>query len=55
MPDEPPVTMSMRPVKYSDEAWGVELVVTGLKSEQQASAAMLHMQKLFCGDEIVEQ
>lgn len=49
-------TISMRPVQYTDDgSWGVELTVTGLASEQQADAAMLHMQRLFCGDEIKEQ
>ena len=48
-------TISMKPVQYEDGSWGVELVVTGLSSEQQAEAAMLHMQMLFCADEIKEQ
>jgi hypothetical protein len=48
------VTISMRPVRY-EESWGVELIVSGLSSEQQAEAAMQHMQRLFCAGEIIEQ
>jgi hypothetical protein len=33
---------------------GVTVQVTGLTSEQQAEAAMQHMQKLFCGAQINE-
>lgn len=47
-------TISMRPVRYEDGTYGVELTVTGLASEQQAEAAMQHMQRLFCGHEIGE-
>jgi hypothetical protein len=49
------VTISMRPVRYEDQSWGVELIVSGLSSEQQAEAAMQHMQRLFCAGEIIEQ
>lgn len=48
-------TFTMRPVRYEDESYGVEVIVTGLKSEQQAEAAMQHMQHLFCSEEIKEQ
>lgn len=48
-------TITMRPVLYGDGTWGVELTVTGLTSEQQAEAAMQHMQRLFCAKEINEQ
>ncbi|WP_341744776.1 hypothetical protein [Azonexus hydrophilus] len=44
----------MQPVKYEDGSWGVTVQVTGLASEQQAEAAMQHMQKLFCGAQINE-
>jgi len=49
------VTTSMRPVRYEDGSWGVELFLTGINSEQQAEAVMLHMQRMFCADEISEQ
>jgi len=48
-------TISMRHVDYDDGTHGVELTVMGLTTKQQAEAAMLHMQKLFCGTEISEQ
>lgn len=55
LPAQAPVpTFSMRPVKYEDGSWGVSVQVTGLVSEQQAEAAMQHMQKLFCGAQINE-
>lgn len=49
---EPSPTISMRPVLYEDGSFGVELTMTGLTSQQQAQAAILHMQRLFCGQEI---
>lgn len=48
-------TISMRHVDYGDGTHGVELTVMGLATEQQAEAAILHMQQLFCGGEISEQ
>jgi len=55
IPSQAPVpTFSMQPVKYEDGSWGVSVQVTGLASEQQAEAAMAHMQKLFCGAQINE-
>ncbi len=48
-------TFTMRPVRYEDGSYGVEATITGLKSEQQAEAAMLHMQRLFCAEEMQEQ
>ncbi len=48
-------TISMKLVQCEDGSWGVELVVSGLSSEQQAEAAMIHMQRLFCAGEIKEQ
>lgn len=53
-PQAPIPTFSMQPVKYKDGSWGVSVQVTGLTSEQQAEAAMQHMQKLFCGAPISE-
>ena len=53
--NNPMATISMRPVRYEDGSYGVELTVTGLSSEQQAEAAMQHMQRLFCAAEIKEQ
>lgn len=47
-------TFSMQPVSYEDGSWGVSVQVTGLISEQQAYAAMQHMQQLFCGAEVKE-
>lgn len=48
-------TFSMQPVRYPDGSWGVAVNVTGLVSEQQAEAAMQHMQRLFCSAEIKTQ
>lgn len=48
-------TITMRPVQYPDGSWGVELTVTGLESEHQAEAAMLHMERLFCAAPIQTQ
>ena len=53
-------TISMRKFGFrhpnrDDGSYGVALTVTGLTSEQQAEAAMVHMQRLFCGAEISEQ
>ena len=48
-------TISMRQLHLDDGGYGVALTVTGLASEQQAEAAMLHMQRLLCGAEISEQ
>lgn len=47
-------TFSMHPVQYEDGTWGVSVMITGLKNEQQAEAAMGFMQKAFCGAEIEE-
>ncbi len=55
IPTQAPVpTFSMQPVRYEDGTWGVTVQVTGLTSEQQAEAAMQHMQNLFCGAQINE-
>ena len=48
-------TISMRQLHLDDGSYGVALTVTGLASEQQAEAAMAHMQRIFCGAEISEQ
>ncbi len=53
--DNTMATISLRHVRYEDGSYGVEMTVTGLASEQQAEAAMQHMQRLFCADEIKEQ
>jgi hypothetical protein len=47
-------TFSMQPIEYPDGSWGVTVYVTGLATQQQAEAAMNHMQRLFCGAEIKE-
>lgn len=55
LPTQVPMpAFSMQSVKYEDGSWGVSVQVTGLTSEQQAEAAMQHMQKLFCGASISE-
>lgn len=38
-----------------DGSFVAALIVSGLKSEQQANAVANHMQRLFCGDEIKER
>jgi len=48
-------TFSMQPVEYPNGSWGVTVYVTGMASRAQAEAAMAHMQRLFCGDEIKER
>lgn len=53
--EKPRKTISMRPVRYEDGSFGVDVSVTGLESEKQAELAMQHMQTLFCGQEIQEQ
>lgn len=47
-------TISMRTVLYEDGSYGVEMTLTGLADEQQAQAALLHIQNLFCGTEVPE-
>lgn len=42
----------MRRIKQSEGSYAVELVVSGLPSEQQAEAAMAHLQRVLCADEI---
>ncbi len=42
----------MRWVLLGDATYGVELLVSGLKNQQQAEAAMAHMQHLFCSNKI---
>ena len=48
-------TFTLRTVCYDDASYGVELTITGLASEQQAKAAVVHMERLFCGQEMIEQ
>jgi hypothetical protein len=45
-------TISMRWLKHEDGSYGVELLVSGLTSEAQAEAAMVHLQRTLCGQEI---
>jgi len=47
-------TISMRPVRYADGSYGVDVSVTGLESEKHTELAMQHMQRLFCGEQIAE-
>lgn len=47
-------TITMRWVKLDDNNFGVELLVSGLKDEAQAHAAMAHMERLFCAAPISE-
>ena len=48
-------TITIRSVKYDDGRYAVELTVIGLASEREAEAAMFHIQRMFCGAEIVEK
>lgn len=48
-------TISMQTVQHEDGSWGVNMYVTGLASESHAEAALDHMARLFCGDEIKAQ
>lgn len=45
-------TITMRWLKHGDGSFGVELLVNGLTSEAQAEAAMAHLQRTLCGQEI---
>jgi ubiquinone/menaquinone biosynthesis C-methylase UbiE len=45
-------TISMQVVTFPDGSFGVSLMVTGLQSQQQADAALAHMERMFCGQEI---
>lgn len=45
-------TFSMMPIQLENGSWGVSVQISGLESEQQAQAAMQHMQDLFCSSEI---
>ncbi|OHV93728.1 hypothetical protein AKG95_28665 (plasmid) [Janthinobacterium lividum] len=44
-------TLSMRWVRHAEGEYAVELTLSGLTSEQQAEAAIAHMQKMLCGPE----
>lgn len=48
-------TISMQTVSYPDGSFGVNLYLTDLLSQEHAEAAMAHMERLFCGDEIKPQ
>lgn len=45
-------TISMQVVKLEDGTFGVSLIVAGLSSQAQAEAAMAHMERQLCGQEI---
>ena len=47
-----PPTISMQVVKLEDGTFGVSLIVAGLSSKSQAEAAMAHMERQLCGQEI---
>jgi hypothetical protein len=46
------VTTTLRTERAPDGAWLAHMLVAGLPDERAANAAMAHMQRLFCGDEI---
>lgn len=46
---EPVATLSWD--KAEDGTYKAVMTVSGLQSEQQAKAAVAHMQRLFCGQE----
>ncbi|SFB95833.1 hypothetical protein SAMN05216344_10687 [Polaromonas sp. OV174] len=37
--------------KADDGTYKAQMTISGLRSEQQAQAAVAHMQRLFCGHE----
>lgn len=45
-------TISMRSVKNSDNSFQVEMVITGLLNEQQADAALAHLERVLCASEV---
>lgn len=46
------VTTTLRTEQLPDGTWCAHMMVTGLADERMADAAVAHMQRLFCGDEI---
>lgn len=50
---EPVITIT--PVKYIDGSYGANMIIVGLKTEDEAKAAAAHMQRLFCGEEMKQQ
>jgi hypothetical protein len=46
------VTTTLRTERMPDGSWVAHMLVTGLPNEQTADAAVAHMQRLFCGEEI---
>ncbi len=46
------VTTTLRTERAPDGSWFAHMLVTGLADERTANAAVAHMQRLFCGDEI---
>lgn len=45
-------TTTLRTEQMPDGSWCAHMLVTGLPNERAADAAMEHMQRLFCGEEI---
>lgn len=48
----PTPSISMRWVQQEDGSYAVEMMVSGLASQQQAEAAMLHLQRKLCDGEL---
>ena len=46
------VTTTLRTERMPDGSWVAHMLVTGLPNERTADAAVAHMQRLFCGEEI---
>lgn len=46
------VTTTLRTERMPDGSWVAHMMVTGLPTESTADAAVAHMQRLFCGEEI---
>ncbi|MDT7835011.1 hypothetical protein [Aquabacterium sp. OR-4] len=45
-------TTTLQTRQEPDGSWSAAMLVTGLADERMADAAVAHMQRLFCGDEI---
>lgn len=48
-------TASIGADQHLDGSFSVTLTVSGLTSQEQANAAIEHMQRLLCGEEIKER
>ena len=46
------VTISMRATQHADQCYAVEMMVTGLISENEAIDVLGNLQNLICGSEI---